>query len=108
MALIKGFDPSKQFKVVKTFFEGGRKFQEGDVYDPQTKLGQSKKLFRHYVAKRIVPIVEEQKPAPVVPEVVSNDTEEKATAGDSVQQESSEDKPAPKRRRKKQSDEDSE
>ncbi|MBG23663.1 MAG: hypothetical protein CMF22_10095 [Idiomarinaceae bacterium] len=53
MALHKNFDPSKQFRVTKTFHEGGRKYVEGDVYAPRTKVGKTKALFRHFVAGRI-------------------------------------------------------
>lgn len=48
----KHFDPSKTFKVVKCFVEGGRKFNVGDTYVPRFK--SSKRAFRHWVARRIV------------------------------------------------------
>lgn len=61
MALHKGFDPSKQFKVVKGFHEGGRKYVEGDTYNPRTRVGKTKVLFRHFVAGRVKPVIEEKK-----------------------------------------------
>jgi hypothetical protein len=53
MALVNGFDPSKEYVVVKGFFEGGKQYRPGDAYNPRTKIGKSKVLFRHFIAKRI-------------------------------------------------------
>lgn len=61
MALHKGFDPSKQFVVTKGFYEGGRKYSEGDAYNPRTKIGRSKVLFRHFVAGRVEQVKDEPK-----------------------------------------------
>ena len=114
MALHKGFDPSKQFKVVKGFHEGGRKYSEGDAYEPRTRIGKSKVLFRHFVAGRVKPVAEEAKQEPKKePQYVAPTPQEKPveTADEeSVKQEVSEEesftKPAPKKRGRKKKSED--
>lgn len=118
MALLKGFDPSKQAIVKKGFHEGGRKYVEGDLYNPKSKVGKSKVLFRHFVAKRIE-FVEDSKPQ-VQPKVEEPKVEEpqqtsttptKDPVGDDVQDKQEAPKKeyqAPKRRgrKKKTSNED--
>ncbi len=109
MALLKGFDPSKQAIVKKGFHEGGRKYVEGDLYSPRSKVGKSKVLFRHFVARRIE-FVEDQKPKVVEkePEFETQQTSATSTkdpVGDNDKQEYQ----APKKRgrsKKKTSNED--
>lgn len=107
MALLKGFDPSKQAIVKKGFHEGGRKYVEGDLYSPRSKVGKSKVLFRHFVAKRIEfvdvdtkvekPKVEDQQTSTIEPT--------KDPVGDKeVKQETS--TSAPKRRGRKKKEDD--
>lgn len=69
---VKHFDPSKTFKVVKYFVDGGRKFEVGDVYKPRFK--SSKRAFRHWVARRIVDAesVDETKPVETVQSVTQD------------------------------------
>lgn len=96
MALLKCFDPSKQFKVVKGFYEGGRKYSEGDAYVPRTSIGKSKVLFRHYIAGRVEPVEEVKK------EIVTEPVEEKP-----VEETAGESKEAPKKRSRKRKSTDS-
>lgn len=53
MALVNGFDPSKEYVVVKGFFEAGKHYRQGDKYQPKTPIGKSKVLFRHFIAGRV-------------------------------------------------------
>ncbi len=114
MALLKGFDPSKQAIVKKGFHEGGRKYVEGDLYSPRSKVGKSRVLFRHFVARRIE-FVEDQKPKtePVKEEVKVEEDQQTSTTstkdpvGDhEVMKETSTSAPKRRGRKKKTSNED--
>lgn len=106
MALLKGFDPSKQAIVKKGFHEGGRKYVEGDLYSPRSKVGKSKVLFRHFVARRIEFVEDKVQPKKEEPKQQTSTTSTKDPVGDyEVKKETS--TSAPKRRgRKKKEDND--
>lgn len=107
MALLKGFDPSKQAVVKKGFHEGGRKYVEGDLYTPKSKVGKSKVLFRHFVARRIEFVEDSSKPEVKKEEEVKQQTSTpEATpdpVGDDVQkkEEVKEEYSTPKKRGRK-------
>ncbi len=110
MALVNGFDPSKEYVVVKGFFEGGKNYRSGDKYAPKTKIGKSKVLFRHFIAKRIKLAEDETKKQPVEEQATTN-TPDEGFVQKEVQEESEvpvEETPKPRktRGRRKKSTED--
>lgn len=109
MALLKGFDPSKQAIVKKGFHEGGRKYVEGDLYSPRSKVGKSKVLFRHFVARRIEfvepkPEVSEEKPKTEDQQTFTASTKDPVGDYKEVKKETS--TSAPKRRGRKKKEDD--
>lgn len=113
MALVNGFDPSKEYVVVKGFFEGGKNYRPGDKYAPKTKIGKSKVLFRHFIAKRIKLAEDETKKQPVeqAPKEAATNTPDEGFVQKEAQEESEvpvEDIPKPRktRGRRKKSTED--
>lgn len=118
MALVNGFDPSKEYVVVKGFFEGGKNYRPGDKYTPKTKIGKSKVLFRHFIAKRIKKVEEtpvKETPKPIVEQsveepVTTTPAQEEGFVKEDKEEAPVEEVPKPKttrRRRKKSTTEDS-